>query len=92
MEADKTVVIPETPISAEEVQELRLMVLEAAFMKVLIMGQTMGELPEDPTREETIAFATNHVTRIWDDYQLFKAEQNTGAAETALVTEEPSNA
>ena len=92
MEADETVVIPETPISADEVQELRIVILEAAFMKVLIMGQTLGELPEDPTREETLIFATNHVAKIWDDYQLFKAEQNTSVPEATLVTEEPSNA
>jgi hypothetical protein len=85
-------VIPETPPTAEELQELRDEILEAAFMKLLVLGQATGELAEDPTREETIAFVTNHAAQIWDDYQVYKAEQTANVTEATFVEEEPKDA
>ena len=92
MDANETVVIPETPPTVEELQELRNEILEAAFMKLLVMGQAMGKIAEDPTREETIAFVTNHAAQIWDDYQVYKAEQTANVTEATLVEEEPKDA
>ena len=92
MDANETVVIPETPPTAEELQELCDEILEAAFMKLLVLGQATGELAEDPTREETTAFVTNHAAQIWDDYQVYKAEQTASITEATLVEEEPKDA
>jgi hypothetical protein len=92
MDANETVVIPETPPTVEELQELRNEIMEAAFMKLLVLGQATGELAEDPTREETIAFVTNHAAQIWDDYQVYKAEQTASITEATLVEEEPKDA
>jgi len=92
MDANETVVMPETPPTAEELQELGDEILEAAFMKLLVLGQATGELAEDPTREETIAFVTNHAAQIWDDYQVYKAEQTASITEATLVEEEPKDA
>jgi len=92
MDANETVVIPETPPTVEELQELRDEILEAAFMKLLVLGQATGELAEDPTREETIAFVTNHAAKIWDDYQVYKAEQTANVTEATFVEEEPKDA
>jgi len=92
MDANETVVIPETPPTVEELQELRNEIMEAAFVKLLVMGQAMGKIAEDPTREETIAFVTNHAAKIWDDYQVYKAEQTANVTEATFVEEEPKDA
>jgi hypothetical protein len=78
----------------EQVIELSVEVLEAMFTRTLILGQVLGELSEEPTRDDTVAFAARHVGKIWDDYQVFKAEQvaNADITEATIVKEEPQDA